>query len=571
MRASLSLLLAQFISVVNGKTVFSIRDTWPYSDNVADACYPDPCNLQGFCQTYNHGLNYTCTCINGYTGDTCAEEKPACDDSRCENGGTCFWIFDEEACSCRSGYTGSMCEEYDEELYNPCLFLTCGGEEQGTCVDNNGVGECVCEDGWEGDYCTHAKSYCTSIQYMNLVQQLLLIQPQYQLSCTYLVTQIWPMVPDGDVYPALCECLAAMQEFIPDAFNGLDCVIDHGLTLTRAVEEYCPLSCTEDYIDDMLYNVSLLDDNCHHFIYDRATMPQYRRDIYKCKCLTSLASTYEEALELFPCPFAMHSAANGAIAWQNCYDEVVCDFQGMYTVIEDVMFPIDAIASEFCMYSISTLAEILPTGPGAYELEDVICPCLRGLNMYWPEGLSIFDCHPVVFFEVTLMEIMQLVCTETQFKNTDCTYNLTSSVFELSKTDFSGATNCFQAMKLGDQIMETNTNFDEIFCNCYSRLNTIDSFNADAMDECAMDIEWIVPTPSLYCDNYFGNSLKNDLTEDETYTTSDDSEETLWITLGIIFSFLLAGIISFNIWILCTTNSAVYKQHNGEEPTQRGA
>jgi len=136
-------------------------------------------------------------------------------------------------------------------------------------------------------------------------------------------------------------------------------------------------------------------------------------------------------------------------------------------------------------------------------------------------------------------------------------------------TDFSGATNCFQAMKLGDQIMDTNHNFDEIFCTCYSRLVDVESFNPNLMDECAVDIDWIVPSPSSYCDNYFGQSI--DLTQDETDTTSDDSDDTLWITLGIIFSFLLAGIISFNIWILCTTNSAVYKQHNGEEPTQRGA
>jgi len=187
------------------------------------------------------------------------------------------------------------------------------------------------------------------------------------------------MIPDGETHPALCECLVAMQEYVPDAFNELECVIDHGLTLTRAVEEYCPMACTQESIDSMLLTVSEMDAFCHHFIYDRATMPQYRRDPYKCSCLLSVASSYEEALEIFPCPFAMHTAATGAVAWQNCYDEVVCDFESMYDAIEDVMFAVDAVSAEWCMRSTAKLAGIQPLGPGAYELEDYICPCLDGI------------------------------------------------------------------------------------------------------------------------------------------------------------------------------------------------
>jgi len=554
--------MALYISVTSGKTEFSIRNDWPYSDNVADACYPDPCNSHGFCETTNDGLEYTCSCISAYTGATCAEEKPSCNADLCENGGTCFWVYDTEACFCDGGYTGDTCSEFVEEFADPCLQLSCGGSEQGRCVNTDGIGSCECKDGWSGEYCTQAIVYCTGTQYLDLVQQLLLIQPQYQMSCTYLTTQIWAMIPDGETYPALCECLVAMQDYIPDSFNNLECVIDHGLTLSRAVEEYCPMTCTQESIDSMLLTASELDENCHHFIYDRASMPQYRRDMYKCECLLSVASSYEEALEYFPCPFALHTASNGAVAWQHCHDEEVCDFESMYNTIRDVMFQVDAVSAEWCMKSTAKLAGIQPYGPGAYELADYICPCLDGIYKKWPEGIETFNCKPVVFFEVTLKEIMQLVCEDTRFYSPDCTYNLTNSVFELAINDFSGATNCLQAMKLGDQIREPNSNFDEVFCTCYNHLSDLISFDRIAMDECAVSTGWIVPSPQAYCENYLGKTFNDDnaVAKIEADATSDSSDDDMWMILSLIFAFLLAGVVAYDIWLVCSTKSKGYER-----------
>lgn len=553
--------------MVYGMTEYTILDDWPYSDNVLDPCYPDPCNSQGFCESTVDELSYTCTCINAYTGDVCDEEKPDCNADLCENGGTCFWVFDTEACFCDVGYTGDTCSEFNEDFADACLQLTCGGSEQGRCVDTDGIASCECRDGWSGDYCTQAVGYCTATQYMDLVQQLLLIEPKYQTSCTYLTTQIWAMIPDGETYPAQCECLVAMQDNIPDSFNNLDCVIDHGLSLTRAIEEYCPMSCTQEDIDSMLLTVSELDMTCHHFIYDRASMPQYRRDMYKCECLLAVASSYEEALDLFACPFALHTASTGAVAWQHCHDEEVCDFENMYNTIRDVMFQVDSVSAEWCMKSTAKLAGIQPYGPGAYELADYICPCLDGVYNKWPEGIETFNCKPVVFFEVTLKEIMQLVCKDTRFYSPDCTYNLTNSVFELAISDFSGATSCLQAMKLGDQIETTNYNFDEVFCSCYERLASLDSFDLIAMDKCAVSTGWIVPSPQTYCESYLGKSFDTDdeISAINADTSSDSTTDTVWMILGITFTVLLAGVIAYDAWLIYTTQSTGYTKNTVEE------
>merc|ERR1719184_356513 len=104
-------------------------------------------------------------------------------------------------------------------------------------------------------------------------------------------------------------------------------------------------------------------------------------------------------------------------------------------------------------------------------------------------------------------------------------------------------------MKLGDQLTKPNVNFDEIFCNCYASLASLEDFNFELMETCAAEIEWIVPSPRSYCESYFGKAFNTDgYIEMATDTTSNDGEETLWKTLVVIFSILLAGIISFNIW-----------------------
>ena len=56
--------------------------------------------------------NNTCSCSEGYTGETCAEAVVGeCEENLCENGGTCTLIGTSYVCSCPDGYSGVLCQE----------------------------------------------------------------------------------------------------------------------------------------------------------------------------------------------------------------------------------------------------------------------------------------------------------------------------------------------------------------------------------------------------------------------------------------------------------------------------
>ena len=66
---------------------------------------------------------YRCTCLDGYTGATCAEDVDEClQNSNICNNGICRNLEGSFECFCRPGYSGSLCNhEFDECLSNPCL------------------------------------------------------------------------------------------------------------------------------------------------------------------------------------------------------------------------------------------------------------------------------------------------------------------------------------------------------------------------------------------------------------------------------------------------------------------
>merc|ERR1719193_596690 len=369
------------------------------------------------------------------------------------------------------------------------------------------------------------------------------------------------MIPVLNTIPALCDCIYAMQTYITDAFETLECVIDHGMTMARAVEDYCPIGVTQDDIDTMLLSISTQDDNCHHFVYNRATMPLYRQEEFKCACLLGLADTYEEALEVFPVPFAMHSASSGAIAWQSCYDKSVCDFSAIYDKLKNEMFQVDPVAAEWCMKMVTKISGEQPESLNTNDLSDYLCPCLSNIESKWSEGIETFDCKHVSYSETTLKEMMQLVCQNTAFKSTSCTYTFTENVLQLSTYDFPSAANCLSAMKLGDQITSTNENFNEIFCACYQSVSAVDGFDAEYIDSCAEEIGWIVPSPQSYCEDYLGISLSTDdsLTSIITADSTDEStEETFWMVIGIVCMCFLVPLIGFNVWLVYSLKSSGY-------------
>ena len=73
-----------------------------------DECDPNPCQNGGIC---TDGINsFTCSCEDGYSGDTCDININECDSNPCQNGGICTDGIDSFTCSCEEGFTGMQCE-----------------------------------------------------------------------------------------------------------------------------------------------------------------------------------------------------------------------------------------------------------------------------------------------------------------------------------------------------------------------------------------------------------------------------------------------------------------------------
>ena len=82
----------------------------------AVVCDP-PCE-NGVCVS-----NDTCSCSEGYTGDTCDEPIVSeCVENLCENGGTCTRMATTSVCTCPDGYTGLLCQE-SSMLFNVELSI----------------------------------------------------------------------------------------------------------------------------------------------------------------------------------------------------------------------------------------------------------------------------------------------------------------------------------------------------------------------------------------------------------------------------------------------------------------
>ncbi|XP_019645304.1 PREDICTED: fibropellin-1-like [Branchiostoma belcheri] len=124
-----------------------------------DECASNPCQNGATCQD---GVNsYTCTCLPGYEGDTCATAIANCAGSPCQNGGTCTdrQFFVGYYCTCPAEYGGTYCEidlqTIDECASNPC-------QHAGTCTDALNSYTCSCAPGYQGTNCETDIDECAS-------------------------------------------------------------------------------------------------------------------------------------------------------------------------------------------------------------------------------------------------------------------------------------------------------------------------------------------------------------------------------------------------------------------------
>ncbi len=139
-----------------------------------DCTVSDPCGSYGTCVDTTGVIE--CVCDSGYDGQFCStcyagyHDEGAgvcvldeqCLANTCSAHGTCDDAGGVVSCVCDSGYTGSNCQSCDvdfhRDLNNNCVADEdctasdpCGAH--GTCDDNTGVIECVCDSGYTGQFC----------------------------------------------------------------------------------------------------------------------------------------------------------------------------------------------------------------------------------------------------------------------------------------------------------------------------------------------------------------------------------------------------------------------------------
>uniref|UniRef100_A0A1A9V0K0 EGF-like domain-containing protein n=1 Tax=Glossina austeni TaxID=7395 RepID=A0A1A9V0K0_GLOAU len=114
---------------------------------VKNACDSSPCKNGGTCNLKTLE-EYTCACVNGYTGEHC-ETQNICATSPCHNGGTCTSIAGGTSykCICPKGFKGHKCmDDVEECKQNPC-------KHGGTCLNTHGSYQCMCPGGYTGKNC----------------------------------------------------------------------------------------------------------------------------------------------------------------------------------------------------------------------------------------------------------------------------------------------------------------------------------------------------------------------------------------------------------------------------------
>lgn len=86
-------------------------------------------------------------------------QEHACDDGGhgCEH--VCIKKDTEYICACHDGYKLRI-DNHSCQKVNPCDTENGGCSPHADCTNNNGVAECACENGYEGDgkSCTRSKS-----------------------------------------------------------------------------------------------------------------------------------------------------------------------------------------------------------------------------------------------------------------------------------------------------------------------------------------------------------------------------------------------------------------------------
>ena len=96
-----------------------VHPIFPCFTLFSDLCDPNPCQNGGACNYESVG--FSCSCTEGYTGDTCTEVL-YCHPNPCQNEGACFEVDSGFECTCTSGFAGETCGA-SEHIYSSVILL----------------------------------------------------------------------------------------------------------------------------------------------------------------------------------------------------------------------------------------------------------------------------------------------------------------------------------------------------------------------------------------------------------------------------------------------------------------
>ncbi|CAL4154580.1 unnamed protein product, partial [Meganyctiphanes norvegica] len=126
-----------------------------YCERDIDDCASNPCYNGAIC--VDKLLDYECQCPESWEGTHCEIDVDECikDPYLCANGGQCINFDGGFDCKCDDLFCGQTCI-----LDNPCINYNCS--DHGICMsfcdqelnsENQTMPDCVCEEGWTGDFC----------------------------------------------------------------------------------------------------------------------------------------------------------------------------------------------------------------------------------------------------------------------------------------------------------------------------------------------------------------------------------------------------------------------------------
>jgi hypothetical protein len=142
--------------------------------NEEGPCFANPCQNGGVCSDTEPG--YSCSCPEGFSGDSCETNIDECDPNPCQNGGDCNDGVASYSCDCVDGFSGDNCETDIDD----CADAEC---VNGSCVDGVAAYSCTCDPGWSGELCDVDVDECTDDSICNDNATCTNLPGSYQCDC----------------------------------------------------------------------------------------------------------------------------------------------------------------------------------------------------------------------------------------------------------------------------------------------------------------------------------------------------------------------------------------------------